>query len=232
MSSSSRQPPHGLGRPQEPAGPGRSVHATSQHHHPHHVPWEATVSWAEIFEHQKQRRSLIEEWLDWLELEPGNHVADLGSGPGFTSLMAGPRVQPHGRVYAVDHWPEALDFLRRQAALAGIDNIELVEADLGRDDLRSILPVGRVRKATLTHVLHHLGAPRSVIQRLAEGLDVGSRVVVAEFDPDGPGHVGPPPAERIAEAAVAAWLTGAGFRLVRRKRYPDQEQYAFLVERA
>lgn len=201
------------------------------HGHPHQVPWEAAVSWAEIFEHQKRRQPLVEEWLGWLELGPGDHLADLGTGPGLTSLMAANRVQPRGRVYAVDHWPEALDFLRRQAAAAGVDNIDLIQADLGHDDLSGVVPAGRVRKAMLTHVLHHVPAPQSVLQRVHAWLGPGARMVVAEFDPGGPGRVGPPPEERIGEAELAQWLSDAGFHIVRRKTYPEQEQYALLVER-
>ena len=217
-----------------PAGgyvePAHSAHAFRTHGHPNGTPWEAAVSWAAIFEHQKQRQPLIEEWLDWLELGPGDHLVDLGAGPGLTSLLAARRVQPHGRVYAVDHWPEALAFLRQQVEREGVHNVQDVQADIGRDELAEIITPHLARKAVLAHVLHHTRDPEGVLGRLYRWLQPGARMVVAEFDPDGAGRVGPPRAERIPGAALAAWLTAAGFTVVRRKSYPEQEQYAILVE--
>lgn len=219
------------GAANQPA-PQAAHHGRRSHGAAHHGPWEAQVSWAEIFEHQKRRQALVEEWLEWLDLRPGDHLVDLGAGPGLTSLLAARRVQPHGRVYAVDHWPEALRFLRRQVEGESLDNVRAFQADIAQDDLAGVIPPQHARKVVLAHVLHHIPDPRAVLGRLHRWLLPGARMVVAEFDPEGAGEVGPPRAERIAEADLAGWLTGEGFKILGRRHYPEQEQYAILVEPA
>ena len=222
---------HPSGGGEHPA-PAAAAGVSHPHRHGPGTPWEATVSWAQIFEHQRQRQPLIEEWLDWLELAPGDHLVDLGAGPGLTSILAARRVQPHGRVIAVDHWPEALAFLRQQVAREGVANVEAVLVDIGRDDeLEQQIPPGFARKVVLAHVLHHLSDPQDVLQRLHRWLAPGARMVVAEFDPEGAGRVGPPRQERIAWPTLRDWLAGQGFRLIRHEGYAEQEQYAVLVER-
>lgn len=194
--------------------------------------WEETVSWAEIFEHQQQRRALIEEWLDWLALGPGDVVADLGSGLGLTSILAARRVRPGGRVYAVDHWPAALAFLRNRLAAEGLENVDVVQADIGSEELLRAIDLRSVGKVVLAHVLHHTGEPDRIVRQLYRWLAPGTRMVVAEFDPDAPGAIGPKPDERIARETLVGWLERAGFAMVEARAYPEHEQYAFLAERA
>jgi SAM-dependent methyltransferase len=61
---------------------------------------------------------------------PGQHVADLGSGPGFTALDLARHVGPSGRVSAIDKASPFLEFLASEARRQGLDNIRTVEADL------------------------------------------------------------------------------------------------------
>ena len=61
---------------------------------------------------------------------PGQHLADLGSGPGFTSFDLAALAGPSGRVTALDKASPYLDFLRNEAARRGLDNLRTVEADI------------------------------------------------------------------------------------------------------
>jgi arsenite methyltransferase len=61
-------------------------------------------------------------------LEPGQVVADLGSGGGFDCFLAGPKVGQAGRVIGVDMTPEMLAKARRNVdhyrQTSGLDNVE------------------------------------------------------------------------------------------------------------
>jgi arsenite methyltransferase len=63
-------------------------------------------------------------------LEQGERVADLGSGAGFDSFLAGRAVGAQGRVVGVDMTPEMLDKSRKTAAEIGADNVEFREGYL------------------------------------------------------------------------------------------------------
>ena len=58
------------------------------------------------------------------ELRPGETVLDLGSGGGIDVLLSARRVGPTGRAIGVDMTDEMLDLARRNAAEAGVANVE------------------------------------------------------------------------------------------------------------
>ena len=62
--------------------------------------------------------------LEQFRLEPGTHVADLGSGSGFFTLAAARMVGPSGRVYAVDAMKEMLTKVKNEASRARLLNVE------------------------------------------------------------------------------------------------------------
>lgn len=184
--------------------------------------------WRHLFERQLSRSHLIERWLAALGVGPGSVLADIGAGSGLASLMAARRAAPHGRIYAVDVEPGALAFLadrlreeqERGGALAAV---ETVVADAATVQLPE--PVDGL---LITHVLHHVEDPIAVLRHCRRLLRPGGRAVVAEFDPNAPGAVGPPPDHRIARATLQSWLEQAGWRVEGLVSDQD-EQYAWLV---
>jgi SAM-dependent methyltransferase len=61
------------------------------------------------------------------DLRPGETVLDLGSGGGIDVLLSARRVGETGFVYGLDMTQEMLDLARRNAAEAGIGNVEFLE---------------------------------------------------------------------------------------------------------
>lgn len=188
------------------------------------------ADWERVFERQKKRTEELRLWLDALELTPGTRLLDLGSGPGFAALQAAKRIGAEGRVIAVDRSEDALAFLRRElekidAAAEGMAPIDTVVADGEELTLSEVADA-----ALLTHVLHHTDSPRRLVESLFRALEPGGRAIVAEFDPEAAGEIGPPLEERIAPEQLERWLQEAGF-VVERFLPEGREQYAFLVRR-
>ena len=65
-----------------------------------------------------------------LEVGEGDTVTDVGCGFGDTAMLLAQRVGPQGTVLAIDCCDAFLEFGRKDAAVAGIDNITFVEADV------------------------------------------------------------------------------------------------------
>jgi ubiquinone/menaquinone biosynthesis C-methylase UbiE len=61
------------------------------------------------------------------ELREGETVLDLGSGGGIDVILSARRVGPTGKAYGLDMTDEMLDLARRNAAEAGIDNVEFLK---------------------------------------------------------------------------------------------------------
>src|SRR6476659_8190298 len=57
-------------------------------------------------------------------LRPGEVVVDLGCGGGLDVLLAARKVGPTGKAVGIDMTPEMLDLSRKNAAKAGLTNVE------------------------------------------------------------------------------------------------------------
>ena len=62
-------------------------------------------------------------------IRPGDRVLDIGAGSGTDTLIAARAVAPGGRVFALDMTPAMLAKLRKNVALAGAANVEVVEGN-------------------------------------------------------------------------------------------------------
>nr|VFJ58480.1 MAG: Predicted methyltransferase [Candidatus Kentron sp. FM]VFJ66669.1 MAG: Predicted methyltransferase [Candidatus Kentron sp. FM]VFK11707.1 MAG: Predicted methyltransferase [Candidatus Kentron sp. FM] len=81
-----------------------------------------------------------EEWeasskmLSVLDLEAGDTIVDVGSGPGYFSFQFSDMVGAKGKVYAEDTVKKHLDYIEGLMGQHNIDNIETVHGDI--DDIK------------------------------------------------------------------------------------------------
>ncbi|MDQ3734939.1 MAG: arsenite methyltransferase [Actinomycetota bacterium] len=64
------------------------------------------------------------------DLHAGERVLDLGSGGGIDVLLSARRVGATGFAYGVDMTDEMLDLARKNAAKAGVDNVEFIRGTI------------------------------------------------------------------------------------------------------
>ena len=118
--------------------------------------------------------------LDAARLQPGERVLDVGCGHATTTIEAAERVAPAGRVVGVDISTTMLQPARQRVAAAGLDNIELLEADA---QLHAFDP------GSFDAVISRFGTmffenPEMAFANLARALHPGGRLVfVAWQDP-------------------------------------------------
>jgi SAM-dependent methyltransferase len=114
------------------------------------------------------------------DLHPGEVVLDLGSGAGADVLISARRVAPGGRAIGLDMTVEMLDLARRNAAEAGVDNVEFVQGYL--EDIP--LPDDSV-DVVISNCVLNLAADKSVV--LAEAARVlrsGGRLAISDVIAD------------------------------------------------
>ena len=99
--------------------------------------WEARApSWMSLESHHER---VIGEAgrlaMDRLDPQPGQIVVDLGCGTGQTTVELARRVLPGGRAVGFDISAALLERARENAAGAGVDNVELLHADVQSSDI-------------------------------------------------------------------------------------------------
>jgi SAM-dependent methyltransferase len=64
------------------------------------------------------------------ELRAGEVVLDLGSGGGIDVLLSAQRVGPEGKAYGLDMTDEMLNLAHKNAAEAGVENVEFLKGEM------------------------------------------------------------------------------------------------------
>ena len=116
--------------------------------------------------------------IETLGIEPGDVVADLGSGSGYFTVPLARAVGPSGRVYAVDVDAEMNAYLRARLEQAGIANVEVIE---GRFD-DPLLPDAGIDLVLTVDTYHHLENRTQYFRDLKRDLAPGGRVAVLDYD--------------------------------------------------
>jgi protein-L-isoaspartate(D-aspartate) O-methyltransferase len=73
--------------------------------------------------------STVYRMLQWLDIEAGQKILDVGSGSGWTSALLAYLTGPAGEVVAVDIIPELVQFGRENNERMGINNVTFLTAD-------------------------------------------------------------------------------------------------------
>jgi len=114
------------------------------------------------------------------DLHPGEVVLDLGSGAGADVLISARRVAPGGRAIGLDMTVEMLELARRNAADAGVDNVEFVHGYL--EDIP--LPDDSVDVVISNCVLNLAADKNVVLTETARVLRAGGRLAISDVIAD------------------------------------------------
>jgi arsenite methyltransferase len=110
------------------------------------------------------------------DLQEGETVLDLGSGAGGDVLISAQRVGPTGRAIGLDMTDEMLELARRNAADAGVENVEFLKGYL--EDIP--LPDESVDVVISNCVINLSGDKPKVLRETARVLRSGGRFAVSD----------------------------------------------------
>ncbi len=135
------------------------------------------------------------------ELREGERVLDLGSGGGIDVILSARRVGPSGRAFGVDMTDEMLELAVRNAADAGVTNVEFV-----RGTIESIpLPSSTIDVVISNCVINLAADKAEVFREIARVLRPGGRLGVSDVVADD----ALTPAERGERGSFAGCIAGA-----------------------
>ncbi len=135
------------------------------------------------------------------ELRPGERVLDLGSGGGIDVILSARRVGPMGRAIGLDMTDEMLELAVRNAAEAGVENVEFI-----RGTIEAIpLPASSVDVVISNCVINLAADKAAVLAEIARVLRPGGRMGVSDVVADDRLS----PAERAQRGSYSGCIAGA-----------------------
>ena len=135
------------------------------------------------------------------ELRPGETVLDLGSGGGIDVLLSARRVGPTGRAIGLDMTDEMLELARRNAAEAGVANVEFL-----RGYIEEIPLPDESVDAVISNCVVNLSADKpAVFAEVFRVLRPGGRIGISDIV----AHDGLDPAERAERGSWVGCIAGA-----------------------
>jgi arsenite methyltransferase len=135
------------------------------------------------------------------KLREGEVVLDLGSGGGIDVLLSAKRVGPTGHAYGVDMTEEMLELARRNAAAAGVTNVEFLKGEIEHVPL----PDASVDVVISNCVVNLSTDKPKVLREMHRVLRAGGRIGVADVVAEDRLA----PAQRAARGSYVGCIAGA-----------------------
>jgi SAM-dependent methyltransferase len=157
------------------------------------------------------------------ELREGEVVLDLGSGGGIDVLLSARRVGPKGKAYGLDMTDDMLTLARRNAAEAGVTNVEFL-----RGRIEAIpLPNESVDVIISNCVVNLSGDKKRVIEEAFRVLKPGGRFAVSDVVVQGELPVDVKRSMELWVGCVAGALSDAEFTTLLREAGFEQPNVEF-----
>jgi predicted methyltransferase len=169
----------------------------------------------------------IERLADLLEIQPGDTVADVGAGDGWLSVEFAALVGETGRVFATELSASRRDDIRESVAVAGLDNVTVVEAG----EHETNLAPGCCEAIFLRRVYHHLTDPAAYNASLYASLKPGGRLAIVELEFNGILRLLRGWPHWADDERVVAEVTAAGLTHVTTADWPIAAHYAAVFRK-
>jgi SAM-dependent methyltransferase len=135
------------------------------------------------------------------DLHAGERVLDLGSGGGIDVLLSAKRVGPTGRAFGLDMTDEMLALAQRNAAAAGVTNVEWLKGHIEAIPL----PAASVDVVISNCVVNLAADKPAVFREIARVLRPGGRIGISDIVADDSLS----PDERAERGSLAGCIAGA-----------------------
>ncbi|HET7025207.1 MAG TPA: methyltransferase domain-containing protein [Gemmatimonadales bacterium] len=116
--------------------------------------------------------------FDYLGLEPGIRVADIGAGSGYYTVRLAQRLGPRSVIYGEDIDEAYLGRLQARLEHEKVRGVTLVLGAASDPEL----PPASVDLALMSHMYHEIANPYEFLYNLAPAIAPGGRVAVVDVD--------------------------------------------------
>lgn len=174
----------------------------------------------------RDERQRPRDIVDQMGLQPGQSVADVGTGVGFMLPYLSRAVGDKGTVYAEDIQQDFLDQARMRANTLNLTNAKFVFG-IDRDPR---LPANTLSGVLILDVYHHFDYPEAMLEHIRDSLVSDGKLVIVEYykrrgampngDPDRAiQHI------RLDEDDLIREVVANGFKVVDKHELVPKSQY-------
>jgi SAM-dependent methyltransferase len=125
----------------------------------------------------REQRQRPRDIVDQIGLQPGQSVADVGTGPGFMLPYLSHAVGDKGTVYAEDIQQEFLDQAKTRMNTLNLRNVKFV---LGGDRDPN-LPANTLSGVLILDVYHHFDYPEAMLSHIRDSLVSDGKLIIVEY---------------------------------------------------
>jgi ubiquinone/menaquinone biosynthesis C-methylase UbiE len=154
-----------------------------------------------------------------MELKPGDHVADIGSGSGYFTFRIAEKV-PEGKTYAVDIDEPMLEFIETRAKERGADNIIPHQGTLTDTQL----PANSIDLAFIADAYHEFSHPREMMESIVKALKPGGRLIQLEYRQEDV-SIMIKPLHKMSQKQVIKELTAVGLEHFETRDFLDIQHF-------
>jgi ubiquinone/menaquinone biosynthesis C-methylase UbiE len=183
------------------------------------------LGWENVWDRQLQRLPLVKEWAAIVGLKKGSSLLDIGPGPGVFLNEYASIVGPEGEIIALEKSQAAIRFALRKMNHA---NVKLICLDAEKPFNDDKLCCNAI---TLTDVLHHADSPIAILKNVHNQATEETRILIAEFDPEAEGMIGPPLENRISRIDLKLIVAAAGFEVVSEGKQDFEHYYLYIKKK-
>ena len=129
------------------------INASAEERHHGHSPFKSIDEYIQRMESpDRVEWQKPEKVVDYLSINKGDTVADIGAGSGYFTVLFSKRVGDNGKVYAVDIEKGMIEYIEKRAQKEGLNNMNYILAK--PDD--PLLPKSSVDLIFICDTYHHI----------------------------------------------------------------------------
>ena len=138
----------------------------------------------------------------------GQHLLDIGCGPGYATLDLAAIVGDSGKITAIDRSPKFLADLNARLDRQAVHNVETIELDLDQGALPNLGAGG----AWCRWVFAFLTRPRDLLKAIHDALEPGATLVVHEYFDYASWRLAPrqPAFDEFVQLVMSSWRKNGG----------------------